>query len=266
MLFPNGRWLMCWPKYFDVSYEINPWMKVTYKPSAKQAWTQWQRLHHTIIKLGGWVDYIEPIPNQPDMVFTANGGLIRGKRCILSHFRYKERMGEEPAFKNWFLEQGYDVREIECSFEGEGDALFMGQKLFTGYGFRSDKEAENLIRDFLEVTEVIPLQLVDPYFYHLDTCFCPINERQALCATMAFSPESLAVLKSKAQLIEVPLDEAKQFACNAVVLGSSIVIPAGCPETCANLKKAGLEPYEVELTEFIKSGGAAKCLTLKLQN
>ena len=64
--------------------------------------------------------------------------------------------------------------------------------------------------------------------------------------------------------LAVPEDEALRFACNAVCVGKQVVIPAGCPRTTQLLEERGYRAYAVELDEFMKSGGAAKCLTLAL--
>jgi N-dimethylarginine dimethylaminohydrolase len=256
---------MCCPDHFDVTYEINPWMNRAIAPSKKNAWKQWKELHHTLIRLGVWVEYVEPVKGQPDMVFTANAGLVKDKKCILSHFKYKERSGEEVPYRKWFEDHGYTVIELKnCFFEGEGDALFAGEKLFIGTGFRSDPQAAELISKALNLTNVYSCELINPHFYHLDTCFCPLNDKQAFFYPGAFSEKSIKLMKEQLELFEIAEADAKKFACNANILGKDVVLPAGCESTCALLKKLGYNPYPVQLDEFIKAGGAAKCLTLRV--
>jgi N-dimethylarginine dimethylaminohydrolase len=43
-----------------------------------------------------------------------------------------------------------------------------------------------------------------------------------------------------------------------------VVLPAGCSGTERLLEERGYRPHPVPLSEFMKSGGAAKCLTLAL--
>ena len=256
---------MCSPDHYEVSYEINPWMNKSIETAKKSAWTQWKHLHHFILRLGGWVEYVHPQKGFPDMVFTANAGLIKDKRCVLSHFRYKERQGEEPAFKNWFIEHGYEVCELkDCFFEGEGDALFAGDRLFAACGFRSDRASHQKIKSFFELKKVIACELINPYFYHLDTCFAPIDQDTAIYFPQAFSADSIEQMQKEIKLIPIEEEEAKKFACNCVILGKDIIIPAGCFKTCDLLNNLGFNTHQVELDEFIKAGGAAKCLTLKL--
>lgn len=265
MLFPNGRWLMCSPVFFDVKYEINPWMSVQRAPHSARAIEQWRVLHHTVIRLGAWVEYVEPDAKCPDMVFTANAGLVRGKKVVLSNFRHKERQGEVPGYRSWFKANGFETFELTSgTFEGEGDALFAGNKLFCGHGFRTAAGVFPEVASLLGVEKTIECELIDPRFYHLDTCFCPINERQALIFRGAFSERSLSAMESEIELLPVPEVDAVKFACNAVVLDKDIVVPAGCKETGKLLTSLGYTPHEVELSEFLKAGGAAKCLSLRL--
>lgn len=242
-------------------------MDVSRTPEKGVAVSQWSNLHHHIIRLGGWVEYVPHADGWPDMVFTANAGLVRGNKVVLAHFRHPERAGEERYYREWFEQAGFSVVEVRGgTFEGEGDALFAGDKLFCGYGFRSELAAYEEIGQELTVSKLIPVRLRDDRFYHLDTCFCPLTPELALLFPGAFDAESLKNIERVMEVIPVSSVEAAHFVCNAVVLGSDIVLPAGCPETYQILKERGFTTHPVELDEFLKAGGAAKCLSLKLDN
>ena len=266
-IFPYGRWLVCKPKDYDVRYQINPWMDLTQTPEKALATSQWMNLHHHILRLGGWIEYVEHADGWPDMVFTANAGLVRGREVVISKFRHKERAGEERYFKEWFAGAGFKVHELsQGAFEGEGDALFAGDTLFCGYGFRSDRVAHEEVATRLGVKNMVAVQLQDPRFYHLDTCFCPLTPKLALVHPGAFNASDLALLEQSIELIRVSPADAVHFVCNAVVLGTDVVLPAGCDTTYRALAERGYTAYPVALSEFIKAGGAAKCLSLKLDN
>jgi N-dimethylarginine dimethylaminohydrolase len=265
-LFPHKRWLVCRPLDYDVRYKINPWMDLTRLPEKSLARKQWTALHHTLLRLGAWLEYVHHEDGVPDMVFTANAGLVRGSDVVLSRFRHKERQGEEVFFQRWFEEQGFRVLRVTAgAFEGEGDALFAGTRLFCGYGFRSDREAHEETASLLSVSDVVSVQLVDPRFYHLDTCFCPLTKDLALFYPGAFSAEGVRALERAIELIPVPDRDAERFVCNAVVLGKDVVLAAGCEATYSLLAARGFASSPVELSEFIKAGGAAKCLSLRLE-
>lgn len=265
MLFPSGKILMCKPNFFDVKYEINAWMDINKRPEVNLAERQWHNLHHTLIRLGAYVEYIYPDNKCPDLVFTANAGLVVGKKVALAKFRFPERQVEEPINSAWFEQNGYTVYEPTSGiFEGEGDALFIGETLVGGYGLRSEQAPFVEVQKELGVKDLLTVELCNEYFYHLDTCFCPINDKQALYFPGAFTPESIDKMKERFELIEICEEDARKFACNAVVLGNQIVLPERCEETEKAVRAAGLEPNGVALGQFLLGGGSAKCLTLHL--
>ena len=78
---------------------------------------------------------------------------------------------------------------------------------------------------------MIPLELVDPYYYHLDTCFCPLSPGQAIYYPAAFDDYGRQALRAQChELIAVDEEEARRFACNAVVVGRTVVTNSGCPQ------------------------------------
>jgi N-dimethylarginine dimethylaminohydrolase len=260
--------LLCPPEHYGIEYEINPWMDRKRGANRSLALAQWQELRGTLESLGGELEFIEPRPALPDMVFTANAGLVVGKKFIRSNFRYSERRGETPFYEKWSVEHQFEIIRLpeELLFEGEGDALFSGDVLFCGYRFRSDIRSHQWIGDFLRCL-VISVELVDERFYHLDTCFCPLPlaESTAIWFPPAFDTYGQkAIREHVTNLIEVSPEEALRFACNAVVLGAEIVLPDGCPKLCAALAERGCRSHELPMTEFMKAGGACKCLTLFL--
>lgn len=275
--------LMCAPTYYDVIYEINPWMRKTRKVNQTLAQQQWLKLYEVIQQCGAQVELVPPIPGLPDLVFTANAGMLIKKRVFLSRFRHPERQGEYEPFKKWFLKTDYKIvpepaeyfREhktengiikeyIGPTFEGAGDGLFVGNILFAAYGFRTDKAYFDRFLKEKDIAQIIFCELTDSYFYHLDTCFCPLNATQALWWPHAFSQDSQRRMEQAVELFAVPADEAKKFACNSVVLGDKIIIPSDCPQTAKILEDLNFKVYTCEMTEYIKAGGACKCLTLAL--
>jgi N-dimethylarginine dimethylaminohydrolase len=168
--------------------------------------------------------------------------------------------------RQWLSAHGFQLHPLQgdAYFEGAGDALFCGETLFAGYRIRSD------IRGYLEIgellgCEVIPLELVDRRYYHLDTCFCPLNSRAAIYYPPAFDTYALDVLRARIDdLIPVIDEESQRFACNAVVLGTTVITNCGCPKLQRQLQDRGFVAKECPLSEFVKAGGSAKCLTLRL--
>jgi N-dimethylarginine dimethylaminohydrolase len=262
----RSRILMCSPDYYGIEYEINPWMSKQRGSSPERASAQWRKLYETLLGLGVNVELMTPQPGLPDLVFTANAGLMFHQRFFSSRFRHEVRARETPFFDAWFAAAGFQVETLPegMFFEGAGDALFCGRSLFAGYRIRSDVQGHQHLGQVLH-RQVLPLELVNPYFYHLDTCFCPLAPGEALYYPEAFDTYGRRVLEAHVpKLLAACEADAHRFGCNAVVVGKTVVLNAGCAALAADLQAWGYATVSVELDEFIKSGGSAKCLTLRL--
>ncbi|MEB3290667.1 MAG: TIGR00300 family protein [Leptolyngbya sp.] len=264
------RFLMCSPQFYEVDYVINPWMEGNvHKSSLERAQEQWQGLYQKISERAN-VDLVEPQPGWPDMVFTANAGLILGDQVVLSRFLHPERQGEEPFFKEWFEAQGHTVHVLpaDLPFEGAGDALLdrEGRWLWAGYGFRTELDSHTLVAEWLGI-EVLSLHLMDERFYHLDTCFCPLTGGYLLYYPPAFDSYSNRLIEMRVpaeKRIAISEPDAVNFACNSVNIGQTVIMNQASDDLKARLAAAGFEVVETPLTEFLKAGGAAKCLTLRV--
>jgi len=258
---------MCRPDHYGIAYEINPWMSKSRQSDWSQAQQQWSALRQIVEhRLSVKVDVVEPAADLPDMVFTANAGLVWRQKFIAANFRHKVRRGEVLYFIEWFRRNGFEIVSLpeNCFFEGEGDLLRCGEIVFAGYHIRSDILAHQRVADIIE-SEVLSLELTDEWFYHLDTCFCPLGSGRALYYPAAFDRYAREVLQSQvAELIAVGTEDAKRFACNAIVTESAVVINHGCSEAREKLQSLGFTVYETPLDEFIKAGGSAKCMALTI--
>jgi N-dimethylarginine dimethylaminohydrolase len=262
----SPRILMCPPDYFGIEYEINPWMNVQKGSDAVRARQQWDALYRSLLDRNVALELIEPVKGLPDLVFTANCGLVYENLFISSRFRYGVRQGEAPYFERWARDRGFElvIMPERFHFEGAGDALFCGDTLIAGYRFRSDVRSHQWIGERIS-REVLPLELVDPRFYHLDTCFCPLAPDLALFYPGAFDEYGISVLRDRIpNLIEVAPEEAISFSCNAVVVGRTVILNEGALKLAADLEARGFTVHPLQFSEFIKSGGSAKCLTFRV--
>ena len=264
------RFLMCAPRHFEVAYVINPWMEGNIaRGSNPVAAAQWNALRDLLRSVAA-VECISAEPGVPDLVFTANAGLVLGRQVLLSAFRHAERRPEEAYFSRWFSSHGLNVLTLPegVYFEGAGDALFDRRLplLWMGHGHRTDAAAAAIIASLLDL-EVVPLQLVNPRFYHLDTCLCPLDGGALLYYPDAFdraSQERIAALVPADLRIAVDPDDAAAFACNAVNVDRHVIMNQASDALAATLAAHGYQLHQTPLSEFMKAGGSAKCLTLKL--
>ncbi|HEX9198700.1 MAG TPA: arginine deiminase-related protein [Acidobacteriaceae bacterium] len=267
---PAPIFLMCPPTLYEVSYIINPWMEGNLgKSSQVRAIEQWRQLRTALSGIAS-VILVEPVAGSPDMVFTANAGLARNGIVVVSNFHHPERQDEEQHFRRWFAEAGYRVVDLPRGtfFEGEGDALFSadGSTLWAGYGARTQRASHAALGAVWPV-DVQSLHLIDPRFYHLDTCFAPLEDGSLLYYPAAFDASSLGRIHSfypPAARIAVSEGDALRFACNAINVGRTVVLNHISAELECSLRRRGFDVIQVALDEFLKAGGAAKCLVMKL--
>ncbi len=272
--------LMVDVSHFEVSYVINPWMK----PGAwsedpeghyREAQTASAALHEALAQAGAQVMMTPGAAGLPDMVFPANAAVVLDRKAIVARFKCQERRGEEPLFLKLF--QSLKARGLldvveqypEGIFqEGAGDALWddKRQQLWAGYGQRSARESLKVTETFFNVP-VVPLELVSPRFYHLDTCFLVLSGGEVVYYPPAFSEEGRATIRSlagKDNVIEAGDEDATGFCVNAVNFGREIVMARPQDGLRAKLKERGYNVTAVDLDPFILSGGGAYCMTLRL--
>src|SRR3954462_211170 len=116
---------MCRPTFFSVAYEINPWRHAGVVVDPDRAVEQWEALRSALVAAGAGVEELDAAAGLPDLVFTANAGLVDGTRSAPSRFRNGERAGETPLDSRWFEEHAFHVQPLPPGVvhEGAGDAL-----------------------------------------------------------------------------------------------------------------------------------------------
>jgi N-dimethylarginine dimethylaminohydrolase len=276
----KARFLMCPPDHFGVAYKINPWMDPNSwgrsdRALAAASRAEWAALRHALTDLGAEIDLVPPVPGVPDLVFTANAAVVLDRVALLARFRYPQRQAEEGHFEAAFRSlQGRGlidaVRMLPAGvvLEGAGDCVWDETRglFWIGFGPRSDAASQAVVEDVFGVP-AIALKLIDPRFYHMDTALCPLPGGEVMFVPGAFTPQGQAVIRDRvaaAQRIEVGAEDACQLAANAVCVGNTLVM-SGCGERLrSELGGRGYRVVTSPLQSFLRSGGAAFCLTLRL--
>lgn len=271
------RVLLCPPDYFDLVDQKNPYMKQDSAVDKARARAQWEDLRDTLQQNGCVIETVDPVPGLEDMVFAANQIFTGakdgcGKFAVPSRMVYPSRHREVTYFTEWC--RGHDFQIIELDYgpdylEGHGDLLWHpdGSCVFAGYGFRStrggvDKFSAAMAKMGIAVE---PLELVDRFCYHLDTCLCPLNDDAALIFPGAYSADALATLhRIWPRLHPLTADEAHRFMGNGIVVNGRYISPYMTLPLEAALRKENLEPLIVDTSEFEKAGGSCFCMKMFL--
>ncbi len=259
-------YVMCPPTHFAVTYAINVWMDPTAPVDQARALRQWETLRTTYERLGHRVRILDPVPGLPDMVFAANGAFVVGERALGARFRELVRAPEAPAHRDWLAGAGVDVYDPTAVNEGEGDFAWAGSRILAGAGFRSEPGARDELETLFDVP-VVPLDLVDPRFYHLDTALAVLDETTIAYYPPAFSPTSRALLTTLYPDAIVATDhDALVLGLNAVSDGHNVVLAEQATDLAEAVAGAGFAAIPVDVSEFTKAGGGVKCATLELHH
>ncbi|MBI3486220.1 N-dimethylarginine dimethylaminohydrolase [Candidatus Daviesbacteria bacterium] len=259
--------VMCTPDYFGVIYRINPWMHPDKDQVDKDlALKDWHSLIKTYTGLGIKVHTIKQDKKLPDMVYAANFGFVLNNTFIKSNYKYDQRKAESDHAKQFFQKGGFEIYELpdDVAFEGQGDLLKMGNSYFLGWGKRSDQRAKKFLTEALG-SKIIDLELVNPYYYHLDTCFAPLDENTVAINPISFTAEGLKkIYQHFPNVILVGKDDNNILACNLVMVGKTVITGLGITQKFKDdLANYGFSTIEVPMGEFRKGGGSVKCLTLE---
>jgi N-dimethylarginine dimethylaminohydrolase len=270
--FDTPTFLMCAPQWYDIDYVINPWMAGNlHRPNRDVAFAQWRELHHQLQGLAD-VKLIPAVPGSPDMVFIGHTAAVQHGIAAISSFAHPQRQSEEKPLRRWLEEHGFLMWNTprETAFEGEGDVLFDadGRHLWAAHGVRTCKHCHRHIADAWHVN-VTSLHLVDPRFYHLDTCFAPLSGGYVMYFPEAFDAQSLAAIEAAydpAKRIPVTEEEATAFACNVINIGETILMHKVPTDLSRRLGRLNFDVIQLDLSEFLKGGGSAKSLVLRLSD
>lgn len=274
------RFLMCRPTHFGVLYTINPWMKPQdWQPHqtllAAQAQRQWVGLRRALLARGAGIELVPPAERLPDLVFTANAAVVLDGKALLARFRHAERRPEEPHYRAAFagLEARGLIRTVQempdgMALEGAGDCVFDADRdlFWMGFGPRSDAAARRVVEETFGI-DAVALELCDPRFYHMDTALHPLPRGEVLYVPGAFTAAGRSVIAERVAAdarIEIGESDASQLAANAVCVGDTLVMSAASERLRAQLAERGYQVAVAPLGAFLRSGGSAFCLTLRL--
>jgi N-dimethylarginine dimethylaminohydrolase len=265
---PTRSVLMADPSAFDVAYVINPHMAGNVgRVDRALAVRQWEAVRDAYRAIGLPVHVLPPAEGLPDLVFVANPSIAALRDgepiAVLSNMAAPERRAEVAISAAFYRSIGVPTVTVASTpVEGCGDLLWQGHRLLAGHGFRTTAAAGQEVAAALGVPAV-SLRLVDPDFYHLDTCLLPLGPEVALYVPSAFDEPSTAALRAAfRELVPVPTAEAMAFACNGCCPdGRHLLLPTGCPTTERIATSLGFTPIVLDTSEFLKSGGSVFCMT-----
>ena len=270
--------MMCRPKFFDVCHHLlNAHMEMKIPVKKNLALTQWENAYKTLLANNIKVDLLEPHPNLPDMVFTANAGIVHGNKAVVSNFGAVPRRPETQYHIPFFKERGFEVinpNDDGVKIEGCGDFMptHDGENFFVAHGFRSSFKAYAYLKDVLSLPKdrLHHMKLTNPYFYHIDTALMSLTHGHLMYYPGAFDSESeKKILDAGGDMtIAIGKEDAMDFACNSVNFeenGEHIIVGNKFSEALKNkLTNFGYKVIETPYEQFLLAGGSIRCSVLDI--
>lgn len=258
--------LLCPPDYYQIEYEINPWMHLENKVNKEKAQEEFESLKEIYEKLGLEVIVMDAKPGLPDMIYTANCGFVIDDLFIKANFKFPQRRKESEYAEELFKEKKFKIVSLpnDIFFEGQGDLFYRNEKFFMGYGKRTSKNAIPYIQEIFG-QEPITLETNDPYYYHLDTCFAPLGKETVVVKASSHNKEGMEKIKKNFKNVVIAEEKDNPFmCCNIKVHGDTVIAGQGIGKDIkSQLRKTGFDTIETPTQEFFKGGGSVKCLTLE---
>lgn len=235
------------------------------------------------------IAYTIPTPSNtmglPDIVFTANAGLCLPRlptpTILLPYMKYPQRKEELPYLKQIYKELGLHMIPFpggpDAPFEGQAELKWFhgGTKAVCGYGHRSTKKSFEIAKKLFEELytkhhlappELLVLPLASDQYYHLDVAMLEFSDTDCIVHKRAFSNKSIGKLKAflGAEHVQV-IDTEDSFCLNAVVDGAYLITHQLEPSLKKELeKRTGKAIRMTDTSEFERSGGSVRCMTLDI--
>jgi len=260
--------LVCAPEYFDVHFLFNPFMSFRERVDRRRAKPQWRRLVRVLEEAGAELHFLDPSPESTALPFTADGGFCYRPGDVLLLRNDGIRGDLEPAlFRRWFKAHGYRVESPPPDYRLDGGNLLRLEDgtVLAGVKPHAGGLGERYLERLLKLTtgsRLVRVPLVHERFLHLDVAVGVLGGSRYLVHAAGLADGQLPV--EDAEVVDVSAADAARFACNVIMVGDTVVTGPISDGLRRRLSRLGLHVERVDLSEFYKAGGGAKCLTLPL--
>lgn len=257
---------MCPPTYLSIKEIINETQRFYAKQNIRTdvALEQYYMLRNVLKKCGVQVFELEPHPQLNEQTFTRDMAFTIGNKVYIANLKEKIRQYERHEGKKWLEEQKVPSEELHSPFIEGGDVMIDQRKIWIGVSGRTTRKAVHELRTRFPKYDIHEI-IVPPKYLHLDCVFNVVAPNLALVYSPAFQRRDLDLLANHYELIEVQADEQFTMGINVLSLGEGRIISQPKNDKVNyQLRNRGFEVISVDLSEIIKSGGSARCLTLPI--
>jgi dimethylargininase len=195
----------------------------------------------------------------PDACFVDDCAVVLGGRALLTRPGARSRAAEPERLADTLagLVGGLQRMTAPATLDG-GDVLRLGRTLVAGRSQRTSQAGISQLTAFAEAAGGrVEVAAVPPGTLHLQSAVTALDDDAVVGTAELLEQPALRGLANK---VVVPPEEAA--AANVLAIGTTVLMPAGCPRTAAAVAALGFEVRELDLREFAKADGGATCLSL----
>lgn len=220
---------------------------------------QHARYEACLEELGCEVRRLPIEPEMPDSVFVEDAAVVLDEMAVITRPGAESRRVETLSVSR-ALEAYREIQRIEKpgTLDG-GDVLLIGRVLYVGASERSNRSG---IEQLAEIVAIHGYQVrVAPVHgcLHLKSAVTQVGEGTLLMNPAFTSIECFEGL----ELLEV--DPLEPLGANALLLGETVLYPAGYPRTRRRMEGKGLQVRTVDVSELRKAEGGVTCCALILE-
>ncbi|NQW18356.1 MAG: hypothetical protein HQ478_12810 [Chloroflexi bacterium] len=238
-----------------------------------RATRQWNGMVEAMEEAGAEVELLEPSPDSPAQVFTADGAVILGDHQALILRNDGPRGALEPRnFADWLRDDGFEVESIppNRTLDGGNTLRLHDDSFACGLKPEADGSGERYFAKLLKLTGgtlLHQIRLTDRRYLHLDMAIGRVGDAGYLVFKSALE-NGLASLEGTPivdrEIILVDTQDAERFACNGITIGDTFMTGKISASLIDAIERLGYRAVTLDLDEFHKAGGGLKCLTLPL--
>lgn len=207
------------------------------------------------------VEILEGNENFPDSCFMQDPAMVVGGVAILNRMGAPSRAGETDLVTE-ILRARFETYALTApaTLEG-GDVLNLGDLLIVGETARTNQAGVAQLRALAEPRGIRVESMPVREFLHLLTVVTCAGQG-TLVIHEDFAAALLAQHPSLREFDKVLVPRAEAYAANTLGIRECVILPAGFPETAAQLRATGFEVLAVPMSEFYKADGGVSCLSL----
>ncbi|HOX16880.1 MAG TPA: arginine deiminase-related protein [Spirochaetales bacterium] len=228
------------------------------RPDYETALRQHDAYVAALERCGLSVEVLPALEEFPDSCFVEDVAVCAPDLAVVAAPAAPSRAGETGGVAELLARHCARVERIEApgTLEG-GDVMMVGKIFYVGLSARTNRAGFSRFAALLESAGYGAIAVPMPPTLHLKTGLSYLEDGWLLVDSGFAAHEEFRDFR------RIMVDPSERYAANCVRVNARVLVPAGYPKTLAAIRAAGLDPIELEMSEFRKIDGGLSCLSLR---